>query len=830
LSQSGTRVAWLSLDRSDARAGAFEVHLQAAIGSLAEEHLQPGVDRPLEARRSLAETVDRLAACDNRLVLIIDDLHHADATRSDSCLSTVLGLAPPNMTLVAASRAVMPFAAAKLRAREEICEYWARDLLFTDEEAARYLRQVPPSCQALVTAARGWPAVLGLVRSAVRAPIEGKAWRDGQSDHRALEVVDDYLAGTILQTLPLDLRNTLTYCAILEKFDQSLAEAVTQAPVRNADLRCLERDALIETADPDGWYVVHSLLRASLQRYLADFDRKGLSKAHRRAAVWYRDQGLYRQAVDHAIEAKDSQLAARILDAAGGWRVGLQGGEQALRKMATFESESDASNPHIALGRIYALIKDERTHHARMALDRILANLPQPETALTFADPRDARLVIDSHVLNAVLSIYEERQIPESSSALLSGIIESNPALGKEDTAQVQIVRCYTAFQAGHWRETIFHGSDALLALDQSHADYGALFVRLYVGMARRALGDFAGAWSAFEDVRCRADASFGDKSAGAMFACAFLAELHTELADYDAAHDCLARCDRQVIAHERWTEALAALHLATARLTQKQSSSVAACAYLDEQRELAARRDNARLSAILFCERLTMDGGGHLPEAGLTSLPDIAGTYPMSLAPWHDIELAMGLADLIGHGRWPNLPMVGNSSRTGSDAIAVKCQLVKCASLSSRREMTAAIGCLRTLLVQLNDLQWPVRILTALAKDLREPFEQLCRDADRGVADAAWSGARYLNGSAMLSGKLPKLSARQQQILELLQRGYSTKEMANALHISEGTAKVHRKNLYDRLSVHSRSEAIAVMRVVGAAPIGRHNSPPQTH
>lgn len=51
------------------------------------------------------------------------------------------------------------------------------------------------------------------------------------------------------------------------------------------------------------------------------------------------------------------------------------------------------------------------------------------------------------------------------------------------------------------------------------------------------------------------------------------------------------------------------------------------------------------------------------------------------------------------------------------------------------------------------------------------------------------------------------KLSPREQTIVSLLLRGHSTLSVAHNLDIAEGTAKVHRRNIYDKLRITSQAE-----------------------
>ena len=56
---------------------------------------------------------------------------------------------------------------------------------------------------------------------------------------------------------------------------------------------------------------------------------------------------------------------------------------------------------------------------------------------------------------------------------------------------------------------------------------------------------------------------------------------------------------------------------------------------------------------------------------------------------------------------------------------------------------------------------------------------------------------------------KEQKLSRREEEILEELSKGYTTKEIASRFSISAHTVHTHLKNIYEKLHVHSRTEAV---------------------
>ena len=62
-----------------------------------------------------------------------------------------------------------------------------------------------------------------------------------------------------------------------------------------------------------------------------------------------------------------------------------------------------------------------------------------------------------------------------------------------------------------------------------------------------------------------------------------------------------------------------------------------------------------------------------------------------------------------------------------------------------------------------------------------------------------------------------PRLSPREEQVLELLSKGYSNKEIAEQLELSIDTVRSHLKHIYEKMHVRSRTEAVA--RYVAANP-----------
>jgi DNA-binding NarL/FixJ family response regulator len=89
--------------------------------------------------------------------------------------------------------------------------------------------------------------------------------------------------------------------------------------------------------------------------------------------------------------------------------------------------------------------------------------------------------------------------------------------------------------------------------------------------------------------------------------------------------------------------------------------------------------------------------------------------------------------------------------------------------------------------------------------------------EAVRGVArgEAGWFSRRAVAQIAALARKEQSrpgvdLTEREEEVLKMLAEGWTNLRMANALSVSERTVRFHLSNIYEKLSVASRAEAIA--------------------
>jgi DNA-binding NarL/FixJ family response regulator len=94
-----------------------------------------------------------------------------------------------------------------------------------------------------------------------------------------------------------------------------------------------------------------------------------------------------------------------------------------------------------------------------------------------------------------------------------------------------------------------------------------------------------------------------------------------------------------------------------------------------------------------------------------------------------------------------------------------------------------------------------PAQILEAI-RDLHEGGSPMSSEIARRVVDA-------MQRKKKPAGQTDTLTDREKEILDFLSRGFLYKEIANELFISKETVKKHIHNIYDKLQVQTRTEAL---------------------
>lgn len=98
-----------------------------------------------------------------------------------------------------------------------------------------------------------------------------------------------------------------------------------------------------------------------------------------------------------------------------------------------------------------------------------------------------------------------------------------------------------------------------------------------------------------------------------------------------------------------------------------------------------------------------------------------------------------------------------------------------------------------------------PDRLIEAI-KELHQGGSPMTSEIARKVIDS-------FHNAKPATHPQDRLTHREEEVLQLLAKGYSAKEIGAKLNLSYETIRVHLKRVYEKLHVHSRTEAVLKYR-----------------
>lgn len=325
LTASAHPVAWLSLDENDNDPVHFLQYLLASLAAIEPRlgrltKLLLGAPQLPSLSTLLVPLVNDLAAMPG-VFLVLDDYHVITAERVHDVIRFLLDHLPRSLHLVIISREDPPLPLPRLRVRDALTQIRERDLSFTQEETAAFLQQTmslalpPGAAERLRQRTEGWVAALQLAALAL-SEGDQSLLADFSGDHR---YVMDYLISEVLAGQPPPVRAFLQRTSILDQLSAPLCDALLDATDSAALLEQLEHANLflIPLDSRRNWYRYHALFADVLRLTLPAAEQVSL---HQRAAAWFAGHAAAGiDAVRHALSAArlggDYQPAVALIQA-----------------------------------------------------------------------------------------------------------------------------------------------------------------------------------------------------------------------------------------------------------------------------------------------------------------------------------------------------------------------------------------------------------------------------------------------------------------------------------------------------------------------------------
>ncbi len=220
-----------------------------------------------------------------------------------------------------ATRTDPPLSLSRLRGRGQLTELRETELRFTAEEAATFLNEVmrlnllAAEVAALEERTEGWITGLQLAALSLAGTEDVAGFiANFSGGHR---YILDYLTDEVLSQQPEEVQTFLLQTSILGRLSGPLCDAVTRRENSQALLETLEAANLfiVSLDNERRWYRYHHLFAELLVGQLKHTHEPDVIKAfHLRASYWFERAEWLDEAIDHALAAEDFARAAKLVE------------------------------------------------------------------------------------------------------------------------------------------------------------------------------------------------------------------------------------------------------------------------------------------------------------------------------------------------------------------------------------------------------------------------------------------------------------------------------------------------------------------------------------
>ena len=319
-------LGWFSLDEGDNQQERFASYLIAAIQQATNGHCVTSEvmvqKRQYASLSSLfSQLFIELAEWHRPLFLVIDDYHLITNPVIHESMRFFLRHQPENLTLVVLSRNLPQLGIANLRVRDQLLELGSQQLSFTHQEAKQFFdcRLTAPieaaESSRLCDDVAGWATALQLIALSARqnnSPTHQSARRLAGINASHLS---DYLVDEVLDSVDTSTRQFLLKSSLLRSMNDALIVRVTGEDNGQMRLEEIERQGLfLQRMDDSGeWFSYHPLFGSFLRQRCQWELATELPEIHRAAAESWMAQGFPSEAIHHALAAGDAHMLRDIL-------------------------------------------------------------------------------------------------------------------------------------------------------------------------------------------------------------------------------------------------------------------------------------------------------------------------------------------------------------------------------------------------------------------------------------------------------------------------------------------------------------------------------------
>jgi len=815
----GDALAWLSLEEDDSTPELFMRYLLAALRPLYQGLDAAFAHSPQHADAQdfsllLAELVNQLHPCPQPLYLILDDYHCLENPQIHQGVNWLLRHAPTALHLIIGSRTRPPLAPGRLQVEGQYVEIDDSQLRFTDGEARSWFAQSatppvrPQDIPQLMTLTEGW--VAGMKLAALAPRNHAPSPQDAGELRAGSRATARYLEEVIFAPLPPAVLQFLMQTSVLNRLHPDLCDTVTNGANGKAMLAWVEQHNLFLSAlDEEGlWFRYHPLMRDALWQRLQHSRDLDIGLLHERAGNWFATRQLWAEAIRHALAAGKSvtphaQAGAQSLAEEGDI-------DTMVRWIRHLPATPDPSRIELQLNLAWALAHHFRFHDARQLLDAIDGIVAAQSLTL----PRAIR--VKQRVVRAICEAFADNI--RDSLLIVEPLLHDVPCGDVWVDGLVCNILSYCHLAQARPQQALDVQQRFPLSLAKNRHMFIEVYRAFVQALAYLRQGNLQEAERQAQQALQSAEQQTGTRSSSSATLAPLLALIACERGDDERANALLTQ-HLPMIDEFCPPDGLSLCYRVLADLAQANARYAEADALLLHAERLSMQRGWWRASIALLAERVALClNAGETDNAKrlFTRLQQQAADASAAnnvVAAWHcaiaESRLLLAEGKPLAAAARLEAP-VADQQREGEGLFALHGRLLQAVAFWQAGESQLAMAACKPALM-LAVAQRMSRCLRDAGPDLHALLRFMRQQhADDEALVRMISAAESLAGiTHQPENPLLRLTRREQQTLRLIAAGDSNKGIARTLGISVETVKWHLKQLYEKLEVSGRIQAV---------------------
>lgn len=838
------KVAWLSLDHEDNEPFQLLAYIAFALSEGGIDFQAAKIEdqsffKDLSPRNFLSVINHVLEVHEDNVILILDDFENLDEDTVNEIIMPLIRYAPANLHIAIGSREEGKLKVTSLETQGLVLRIHAEDMRFTLEELNAFFDHTLPkkTIEHIYELTEGWPVTLQMLRNTISTSQDVDRIVIKLRDNDSL--ITNYLSEQIFSSLSNELQQFLLDISLIRGVSCKYIDYLRTQEDSIIFFNALKPiSALILPLEKvEQTYQLHPLFREFLYGKLISTQPQRADQLHVRTADWLAERGHILQAVSHSIKGKDPQRAGKIIEDVGGVHIWLTEGITRLRAvMRLLDEKTVESSPSLMLIRCLIHTKDGKVSMARKDYDALTVLFDNVKTSLLLSE--QAKVNHEMVMSESLLICYEGKILPAQ---LCDKINQNISRISHEDYYTLSYyysALCLSSLQRGAFQQARGYAEKTMNSLKKINSIYGEIYLHFHLGNICFSEGKSEESEKHYQTSVNRTRQHFNDDKGMKLIATVLNAELKYELNYMKGLASFTRSIPKQLEEREAWFDIYAAGYITTSGIEYSRSGIEAATLILDHASIYSKTQGLTRLTVFLTLLRINLlirNGDNHQAKDILETSNITIETYKNSSC--NDIALREVDAAVYAITKlkiWEGLL---------NESLEILTYFSDCARNNNHIKSYIRYEILLSFVYQkknssqdsyehLNQALYfshrsgYVRSFLDEGNQMTELLRKYINEANiysNDTTEHAKNMLHLFSVSTDVEQENPILSKRELEVMHQLSFGYSNKIIARNIDISENTVRFHLKNIFTKLHVDNRLQAVNVAKKTKLIKPPRH-------